>query len=106
MSSNNYVIEASRNIEKDLTQNDLQFNKNLCNPNYSARTLFCPIDYRSELDTMVLCDDELTNYFQNLIGVLRWIVEHGRIDIAFKVSCLSKFLSYPRTEHTYQALHI
>ena len=66
---------------------------------------FCPIDYKSELDTTILCDDGLTNYFQNLIGVLIWM-ELGRIDIAFGVSSLSKFLSYPRTGHRYQALHI
>ena len=50
---------------------------------------------------VVLCDNGLTNYFQNLIGVLRWIVELGQIDIAFEVSSLSKFLSYPRTGHIY-----
>ena len=54
----------------------------------------------------MLCDDGLTNYFQNLIGSLRWIVQLGRIYIAFKVSSLSKFLSYPCTGHIYQALHI
>ena len=99
MSLNNYAREALRNIKKDLIQNDLQFNKKLSNPNYLARTPFCPMDYKSELDTTALCDDKLTNYFQNLIGVLRWIVELGRIDIAFEVSSLSKFLSYPSTGH-------
>ena len=74
--------------------------------NYLAKTPFCPIDYKSELDTTATCDKRLTNYFQNLIGVLRWIVELGRIDIAFEVSSLSKFLSHPRTGHIYQALHI
>ena len=103
MSSSNYVREALRNIKKDL---NLQFNKKLSDPNYLARTSFCPIDYRSELDTKMLCDDSLTNYYQNLLGVLRWIVELGQIDIAFEVSSLSKFLSYPRTGHIYQALHI
>ena len=33
-------------------------------------------------------------------------MELGRIDIAFEVSSLSKFLSYPRSGHIYQALHI
>ena len=74
--------------------------------NYLAKNPFCPIDYKSELDTTATCDERLTNYFQNLIGILRWIVELGRIDIAFKVSSLSKFLSHPRTGHIYQALHI
>ena len=54
----------------------------------------------------MLCDDGLTNYFQNLIGSLRWIVQLGRIYIAFKVSSLSKFFSHPRTGHIYHALHI
>ena len=43
---------------------------------------------------------------QNLIGVLRWIVELGRIDIAYKVSSLARFLAQPRTGHIYRALHI
>ena len=33
-------------------------------------------------------------------------MELGRIDIAYKVSSLSKFLARPRTGHTYQALPI
>ena len=77
MSSNNYVREALQNIKKELTHNNLRFNKNLSDPNFLARTPFCPIDYKSELDTTVVRDDELTNYFQNLIGILRWIVELG-----------------------------
>ena len=106
MSSSNYVREALRNIKKNLKQNNLRFNTKLSDPNYSAGTPFCPIDYRSELDITMLCNDGLINYFQNLIGVLRWIVELGRIDIAFEVSSLSKFLSYPHTGYIYQALHI
>ena len=42
---NDYVREALRNITKDLTWNDLRFNKKLYDPNYLARTPFCPIDY-------------------------------------------------------------
>ena len=106
MSSDDYVREALQNIKKDLTQNDLQFKKKLSDPNYFARILFCLIDYKSKLDTTVLYNDKLTNYFQNLIGVLRWNVELGRIDIPFEVSSLSKLLSYPRTGHIYQALLI
>ena len=106
MSSSNYVREALCNIKKDLKQNNLQFNKKLSDPNYLARTPFCPIDYRSELDTTMLCHDSSTNYFQNLIGVLRWIVELSQRDIAFESSSLSKFLSYLSTRHIYQALHI
>ena len=41
-----------------------------------------------------------------MIGILRWLVEVGRIKIAFEVSSLSSYLVYPRTEHFVQALHI
>ena len=51
-------------------------------------------------------DQNQTNYFQNLIGVLHWIIELGRIDIAYEVFSLSKVLAKPRTGHIYQALHI
>ena len=37
---------------------------------------------------------------------MRWISELGRIDIAFEVSTLSKYLDFPCTGHIYQALHI
>lgn len=35
-----------------------------------------------------------------------WLVELGRIDIAYEVSALSSFLAMPRTGHLQQALHI
>ena len=37
---------------------------------------------------------------------MSWIVELGRIDIAFDVSTLSTYLYFPRTGYYYQALHI
>jgi hypothetical protein len=46
------------------------------------------------------------SYFQQLIGVLRWIVELGRIDIAYEVSALSSYLASPRTGHLLQAIHM
>ena len=37
--------------------------------------------------------------FQQLIGVLRWSIELGRIDIMTEVSCLSQHLFSPREGH-------
>jgi len=42
---------------------------------------------------------ERTNYYQGLIGILRWIVELGRIDIIVSVSLLSRYLVLPREGH-------
>ena len=40
-----------------------------------------PNDYAPELDTTELLDLEKSTFYQSQIGVLRWIVELGRIDI-------------------------
>ena len=38
-------------------------------------------DYRPEIDQSRELDDEGVTYYQSWIGVLRWIVELGRVDI-------------------------
>ena len=44
--------------------------------------------------------------FQNLIGMLRWMCELGRIDILHETSILSQYLANPRNGHLMQAVHI
>ena len=46
------------------------------------------------------------SHFQSLIGVLRWIVELGRVDIAVEVSMLSSCLALPRRGHLQEVYHI
>ena len=106
MGSHSYIKEAICNIKKQLSQNNLKLNRKLLDPNYSPGVPFSSVNYKLELHISLECDKNQTNYFQNLIGILRWIVELGRIDIAYEVSSLSKFLAWPRTGHTYQALLI
>ena len=106
MSSDSYVKEAIKNVKKRLKDDSLEFNKKLSDKNYSPKQPFSNASYRPELDTSQECDDDQTNFYQNLIGVLRWIIELGRIDIAFEVSTLSRYLAQPRTGHLVQALHI
>ena len=45
-------------------------------------------------------------YYQSLIGILRWIVELGRIDICLEVSMMSSRLVMPRKSHLDQVLHM
>eukprot|EP00978_Attheya_sp_CCMP212_P039108 scaffold200363_cov50-Attheya_sp.AAC.4 len=52
-----------------------------------------PKSYKAELDTTTLLGD------QQLIGILRWAVELGRIDIALEVSYMSSYLCAPRKGH-------
>ena len=102
-----YLKKTICNVKKQLLHYNLMFNRKLSDVRYSPKkNTFLSIDYKLEFDTTLECDQDQTNYFQNLIGVLLWIVELGRIDIAYEVSSLSKFLAKPQTEHIYQALHI
>jgi len=41
-----------------------------------------------------------------LIGILRWLVELGRIDICVEVSMMSSYNCMPRVTHLYAVLHI
>jgi hypothetical protein len=51
-------------------------------------------------------DPECSSFFMHLIGVMRWMVELGRVDIATEVSMLSSYLALPREDHLETALHI
>ncbi len=74
----------------------------------SAHNISTPIafGYRPELDTTPLLNPDQANYYQSLIGVLRWAIELGRIDILIHVSMLSSFLAAPRQGHLSQVHHI
>jgi hypothetical protein len=47
-----------------------------------------------------------SSYYGSLIGVLRWIVELGRVDICLECSMLLSHLALPREGHLHQVFHI
>jgi hypothetical protein len=62
--------------------------------------------YRPELDISPELQPSLASYYQSLIGVLRWIVELGRVDICLEVSMLSSHIAMPREGHFDAVLQI
>ena len=106
MSSDQYVKESVKNVKARLKESGFQYNKQLSSVEYSPKQPFSSLSYQPELDTTTACNSEEHTYFQNLIGILRWIVELGRIDIHYEVAVLSKYLASPRTGHLVQCLHI
>jgi hypothetical protein len=64
-----------------------------------------PVDYDPSTDLSDMLDPECSSFYQHLIGVMRWIVEFGQIDIATKVSMLSSYLACPHKGHFENALH-
>ena len=47
----------------------------------------------------------LLNYYQTKIGVLRWMVELGRIDIIIEVSMLASKIALPQEAHLEAVFH-
>jgi hypothetical protein len=87
-SSSQYVQAAVKNVEEYLSKRD-DVNWNLL---ARAET---PIQtsYRPELDVSPELQPMDATYHISLIGVLRWIVELGRVDICLECS------TYPPTWH-------
>ena len=62
--------------------------------------------YRPEIDITPEIGEADAAYLHSLIGVLRWIVELGRVDINFEASILSSHLAMPREGHMQELLHV
>jgi Reverse transcriptase (RNA-dependent DNA polymerase) len=62
--------------------------------------------YTPELDVTQELDEGDVTFFQEMIGILRWATEIGRVDILFEVSLLSQYQASPREGHLVQLLHI
>jgi Reverse transcriptase (RNA-dependent DNA polymerase) len=98
MGSDQYVKEAIRNVSTWLEKRDMRLK--------TKASSVLPSNYRPELDVSPLCSDEDANYYMQQIGVLRWAVELGRIDIAAEVSMLAAFNAAPRRNHLLAVMHI
>ena len=89
-----YVTAAIANTEEYLAKH---FNGRKL-PKKHAVTPFAA-GYRPELDFTDELNPDLANYYQSQIGVLRWMVELGRVDIITEVSELASQLALPREGH-------
>ena len=63
-------------------------------------------NYKPKLDQSDELDAAGTEYFQELIGILRWATELGRVDILTEVVILSAYQASLRKGHLRQLLHI
>ena len=61
--------------------------------------------YKPELDTSAALKADGLQTYQELIGVLRWAVEIGWIDILLETSLMSAHLALPRID-TWNKLYI
>ena len=62
--------------------------------------------YRPELDVTAELKADGIQWFQEVIGQLRWAIELGRVDVLLEMSLLSHHFALLREGHLEQALHI
>lgn len=65
-----------------------------------------PTGYKPEIDVTDELTPNLASRYMQLVGILRWAVEIGRIDIFLEVSLLSQYQVNPRLGHLEAAYHI
>jgi Reverse transcriptase (RNA-dependent DNA polymerase) len=98
LSSDKYVDRAVKEVERQLGEADRKLKNKVKTP--------LSLDYRPELDETPELDARRANYYQGLIGILRWTCKLGRVDILVDVSKLSRYLAAPREGHLEQVFHI
>ena len=64
------------------------------------------LNYNPSEDRTQQLDASGVQYFQELIGVLRWAVELGRVENLLEVYFLSNRLDLPHEGHLHQVYHI
>jgi hypothetical protein len=65
-----------------------------------------PMNYRPELDVSDELGPELLSRYLQLIGICRWAIELGRIDIGHEISLLSQYQANPRIGHLEVLYHV
>ena len=78
LSSEKYVKTAVTNVKETLAEKGLRLPSKCLTPVVSG--------YHPSEETLKELDAEGTRYFQELIGVLRWAIELGRVDILLEVA--------------------
>ena len=96
--SSQYVQAAVKNVECYLEKSGKKLPARAETPIQTS--------YRPELDVTPELQPTDAAYFMSLIGIARWIVELGRVDICLEVSMLSSHLALPRYGHLEQLYHI
>ena len=98
LSSDSYVKAAIANVEDWMKKRGQKLKTRVSAP--------FPSNYKPELDVTDLLNEEDASYFQQQIGVLRWMIELGRVDIITEVSMLAAFSAAPRQGHMAAILHL
>ncbi|KAI2509503.1 Reverse transcriptase (RNA-dependent DNA polymerase) [Fragilaria crotonensis] len=95
-----HVKNAIKVVEALITEDDPE-----AKLKSTARNPF-PSGYKPELDLTPKLNNKMGSRFLQLIGILRWAIELGRLDIFVEVSQLSQHQALPRRGHLEALYHI
>ena len=98
MSSDSYCAALVKNVESVLEKKGLRL------PNKCVTPL--KHGYRPEYDCTGELKKDGLQFYQEIVGSLRWAIEIGRVDILLETSLMSSHLALPREGHLEQVLHI
>ena len=98
MSSVDYINAAVKNIEETLKNKVWKLPKKAATPMLA--------NYVPELDASPELEPDDIQYYQELIGMLRWATELGRVDVLHEVALLSQYQAAPRQGYIDQVFHI
>ena len=98
MSSDSYVREDVKVVEQFQECDGKKWKK--------PTTPFPRLNYQPGLNDFPLFEPEMISRYQQLIGILRWSCELGRLDILLEVLLLSAFSAAPRVGHSDAVYHM
>jgi hypothetical protein len=96
--SDTYVKRAVEEVEREMALVGQVLKKKVVS--------LLALGYCPELDASPELDEKQSSYYASLTGVLRWIIELGRIDIIVEVGLLSRFQACPCKGHLDQMFHV
>ena len=100
LSPSKYVQDAISNVKAYITKHLLGYKM------VKKATAPFPRDYHPECDISKELLPEMASFYSSQVGILRWMVELGRVDILTEVSLLSSHLAMPREGHLDALLHL
>ncbi len=98
ISLSKYIQHALGNLEVILSKHGLKLRHEPTSP--------LPENYHPKCDSTPECGLENARLYASLLGILRWLVELGRIDITCEVSMMSSYNAMPWEGHLDHVIYI
>jgi len=98
--SKEYLIESVRVVKQRITPLNLTLKSKV------TSALPSGLGHKPGLDSSEYLDDDTIILYMQLIGILRWLVELGRIGICVEGSMMSSYNCMPRITHLHAVSHI